>query len=56
MRGTFEGTQRYVLTLFPLYGWLADAPGREARAVLLAVSAALMGYWSALFGGGWHFT
>ncbi|HKO93717.1 MAG TPA: hypothetical protein VJU61_21335, partial [Polyangiaceae bacterium] len=54
--GTFESTQRYMLSLFPLYGLLAAIPSPSTRALLLAASAAVMGYWSALFGGGWHFT
>lgn len=54
--GTFEGTQRYLLTLFPLYTLLASLPGSELRALFLVASGLLMGYWSALFGGGWHFT
>jgi len=54
--GTFEGTQRYLLSLFPLYGLLASIPSPAARALVLATSAVVMGYWSALFGGQWHFT
>ncbi|HEU4577095.1 MAG TPA: mannosyltransferase family protein [Polyangiaceae bacterium] len=54
--GTFESTQRYLLSLFPLYVLPATWRGIELRAILLAASAVLMGYWSALFGGGWHFT
>ncbi len=54
--GTFESAQRYLLTLFPLYILLAMIPGLAVRCVVLAASATLMGYWSALFGGGWHFT
>ncbi|MEY4545594.1 MAG: hypothetical protein RL685_1789 [Pseudomonadota bacterium] len=54
--GTFESTQRYLLALFPLYLLPATLPRLELRAILLAASAVLMGYWSALFGGGWHFT
>lgn len=54
--GTFESTQRYMLSLFPLYALLAQIPATSAKGVLLAASACLMGYWAALFGGGWHFT
>jgi hypothetical protein len=54
--GSFESTQRFVLTLFPLYGLLATIPSLAARGIVLAASAVTMGYWSTLFGGGWHFT
>jgi hypothetical protein len=54
--GTFESTQRYLVTLFPLCRLLASVESVVTRACLLALSATLMGYWAALFGGGWHFT
>lgn len=54
--GSWEAAQRHALVLFPLYILLARIPSERVKAVVLALSAVLMGYWTALFGGGWHFT
>lgn len=54
--GSFESVQRFALTLFPLHLLLGRVPSERTRALLLAASTALLGYWTALYGGGWFFT